>query len=69
MSKKSKRQVRKSAAMKPSLAEVSTTGAASGPGYRDFSPDYKPVVKDLKRIAALAGTFFVILVALSFFLR
>lgn len=35
----------------------------------DFNPDYGPVKKDLKRIGILAGTFFVILVALSFFLR
>lgn len=35
----------------------------------EFNPDYGPVKKDLKRIGILAGTFFVILVALSFFLR
>lgn len=35
----------------------------------EFNPDYGPVKKDLKRIGILAGTFFVILVVLSFFLR
>jgi hypothetical protein len=35
----------------------------------EFNPDYGPVRKDLKRIGILAGSFFVILVALSFFLR
>ncbi len=35
----------------------------------EFNPDYGPVKKDLKRIGILAGSFFVILVALSFFLR
>jgi hypothetical protein len=35
----------------------------------EFNPDYGPVKKDLKRISILAGSFFVILVALSFFLR
>jgi hypothetical protein len=35
----------------------------------EFNPDYGPVRKDLKRIGILAGTFFVILVTLSFFLR
>jgi hypothetical protein len=35
----------------------------------EFNPDYGPVKKDLKRIGTLAGTFFVILVVLSFFLR
>ena len=32
----------------------------------EFNPDYSLVIKDLKRIGILAGTFFVILVALSF---
>ncbi len=35
----------------------------------EFSPDYSYVKKDLKRIGILAGSFFVILVVLSFFLR
>jgi hypothetical protein len=35
----------------------------------EFKPDYTEVKKDLKRIGILAGSFFVILVALSFFLR
>ncbi len=34
----------------------------------EFNPDYSYVVKDLKRIGTLAGTFFVILIALSFIL-
>jgi hypothetical protein len=52
----------------------STQGAATVTGGgrafdRDFSPDYTPVIKDLKRIGTLAGTFFVILIVLSFFLK
>jgi len=35
----------------------------------DFNPDYSYVIKDLKRIGLLAGVFFSILVALTFFLR
>jgi hypothetical protein len=35
----------------------------------DFNPDYSSVIKDLKRIGILAGTFFTVLVVLSFFLR
>jgi hypothetical protein len=35
----------------------------------EFNPDYTYVKQDLKRIGILAGSFFVILVALSFFLR
>jgi hypothetical protein len=35
----------------------------------EFKPDYSYVKKDLTRIGILAGSFFVILVVLSFFLR
>lgn len=34
-----------------------------------FNPDYSDVKKDLKRIGTLAASFFVILIALSFFLH
>ncbi len=35
----------------------------------DFNPDYSYVIKDLRRIGMLAGSFLVILVALSFILN
>jgi len=35
----------------------------------EFNPDYTNIKKDLKRILSLAISFFVILIALSFFLR
>ena len=35
----------------------------------EFNPDYSNTRKDLKRIGALAGIFFALLIALSFFLR
>lgn len=35
----------------------------------EFNPDYSYVIKDLKRIGLLAGTFFIILIALSFIIR
>lgn len=35
----------------------------------EFRPDYTYVVKDLKRIGTLAGTFFVVLIILSFIIR
>lgn len=35
----------------------------------EFNPDYTNVKRDLKRIGILAGSFIVLLVALSFFLR
>jgi hypothetical protein len=53
-------------------ADGSPTRASSGGGRlfeREFNPDYAPVIMDLKRIGVLAGTFFVILIALSFFLK
>lgn len=34
----------------------------------EFNPDYTYVIKDLKRIGTLAGSFFVLLIALSFIL-
>ncbi|MGD0574748.1 MAG: hypothetical protein ABSB61_05185 [Anaerolineales bacterium] len=34
-----------------------------------FNPDYQHIRKDLRRIALIAGTFIVVMVILSFFLR
>ncbi len=39
------------------------------PGAGEFNPDYTYVLKDLKRIGLLAGTFIGLLIVLSFFLR
>ena len=35
----------------------------------DFNPDYTHVKRDLRRIGVLAGSFFALLVALSFFIK
>jgi len=35
----------------------------------EFNPDYSTVKRDLRRIGALAGFFFAVLIVLSFFLR
>jgi hypothetical protein len=43
--------------------------ARRGAGVVEFNPDYSYIIKDLKRIGILAGSFFVILVALSFILN
>jgi len=56
MSRKNRRQVSKSAAF-------------IAPRTTEFNPDYTHIKRDLGRIGILAGTFFVILVALSFFLK
>jgi hypothetical protein len=48
---------------------VSTPKTGSRALTNEFKPDYTPVKQDLKRIAYLAGTFIVILIVLTFFLR
>ncbi len=35
----------------------------------EFNPDYTMVKKDLARIGILAGTFFALLIILSFFIK
>ena len=57
MSRKNRRQVSKTAAF------------MQAPRTTEFNPDYTYVKRDLRRIALLAGSFTLILVALSFFLR
>ena len=57
MSRKHRRQVSKSAAF------------IASPRATEFNPDYTYVKRDLRRIGLLAGSFFVILIALSFVLR
>jgi len=66
MAKKTKKQVRKSSStLNPVLIPVEAARSVE----KDFNPDYSPVIKDLKRIGILAGTFFMILIALSFVIR
>ncbi len=42
---------------------------ASGVTRTEFNPDYTQVKRDLTRIGILAGSFFAILIVLSFFLK
>ena len=64
--KKQKRSV----SSNTTLVERATIARAHGrSAVGEFKPDYSYVRSDLKRIAILAGSFFVILVVLSFFLR
>jgi hypothetical protein len=39
------------------------------PTATEFAPDYSQTKSDLKRIGLLAGSFFAILIALSFFIK
>jgi hypothetical protein len=57
MSRKHRRQASKSAAFMPA------------PRMTEFNPEYTYIKRDLRRIGVLAGAFFVLLVALSFFLH
>jgi hypothetical protein len=74
MSKKYKRQVRKTQARKEADSPAATTPTAASPRMQStretaFNPDYTYVIKDLRRIGLLAGTFISILVILTFILR
>jgi hypothetical protein len=72
MSKKTKRQSRKTSASTKMTSKMTSRSPlyTSGNGTRtydeDFNPDYTPVIQDLRRIATIAGSFFVILVILAF---
>lgn len=66
MSKKSKRQVRKAVSQVSVEPDVTNNNISRQPS---FNPDYSFVTKDLRRIGILAGSFVLILVALSFFLH
>ncbi len=45
---------------------VSVTNAAA---RNEFNPDYTHVKRDLSRIGVLAGSFFALLIVLSFFIK
>ena len=75
MGKKSKRQTSKgtgpasfSSTVSASAAEIPVARTTRGM-EREFNPDYAPVIRDLRRIGILAGSFFIVLLALTFFLR
>lgn len=53
-------------ASEPQAARPSTSGRRTSTYTQEFNPDYSYVKSDLRRIGILAGTFFVLLIALSF---
>lgn len=76
MGKKTKRSSRSSSARSGEASAAVSGGQMpqSSPvsprsSEKAFNPDYSDVIKDLKRIGTLAGTFFVIMIILSFFLK
>jgi hypothetical protein len=48
---------------------TTSVSMASSSRSTEFNPDYTYVKRDLSRIGILAGSFFVALIILSFFLR
>ena len=64
MPKKNYRQTKRETTQSPAAVVPSVTRNAP----QVFNPDYSPVIRDLKRIGILAGSFIAILIVLSFFL-
>jgi len=73
MPKKQKRRVSPTAVTESSPSGVVEKPAAGSPtraSYtQEFNPDYTYITRDLKQIGIMAGSFLVVLVVLSFFLR
>jgi hypothetical protein len=42
---------------------------SNSPARAEFNPDYTHVKRDLRRIGVLAGSFFALLIVLSFFIK
>ncbi len=48
---------------------TSVSMASSAARQPEFNPDYTHVKRDLSRIGVLAGSFFALLIILSFFIK
>lgn len=66
MARKTKRQVRRDAkpVTEKSISDPLVINRPSG-----FNPDYHFVIRDIRRVGVLAGSFIIILVVLSIFLH
>ncbi len=70
MPKKTKRQTRREMLEMGGAQTVAGTSRAGGNNISsDFNPDYSYITRDLRRIGILAGSFFAILIVLSFFIK
>ncbi len=69
MAKKQKRKISTGQASAPQVSVKPAAAVSSRSASAEFNPDYSNVKKDLKRIGLLAGSFFVVLIVLSFILR
>ena len=68
-SNKRKRSTSSGKVTQTQVARSAKTSSSRYANPAEFNPDYSYVIKDLKRIGSLAGSFILILVILSFFLR
>jgi len=70
MSKKSRRRKKRAQSRRAtqSRPESAPASSPSAPAETDFS-EYRYVITDLQRVAALAGIILALLIALSFVLR
>lgn len=66
MAKKTKRQVRREVTP---VVDKPVPDTIMGNRPTGFNPDYHFVIRDIRRVGILAGSFIVILVVLSFFLH
>jgi hypothetical protein len=74
MAKKYKRSVASSSSARSETTDVVANEKAGSVFARrssvaEFNPDHSYVIKELKRIGTLAGSFFLVLVVLSFFIN
>lgn len=79
MAKKQKRQYSRSAAPLRTAEATTQASASSAPrmapstarstGSIEFKPDYGYVIRDLKKIGIMAGSFIGILIILSFIIK
>ena len=69
MSKATRKMQRRPSDVAAKAPEMKRSEAGSSFGKGEFNPDYTHVVKDLRRIGLLAGSLFLALIVLSFFLK
>ncbi|MFM8320249.1 MAG: hypothetical protein ACKOC5_04965 [Chloroflexota bacterium] len=68
MAQKSRKQTRSVSRTVSAEEVIQVSGSGSRSFAADFNPDYSQTIKDLRRIGILAGSFFVVLIALAFIL-
>jgi hypothetical protein len=62
-------QIKEYQMAKKNRRTTSVSMASSASRQPEFNPDYTHVKRDLSRIGVLAGSFFALLIVLSFFIK